>query len=295
MNRTYKVYMFALFGALGGLAGSFLHQHLLLDPLSAALGPGMRALYLALLGLLVGGCVGLFPSLVEGWGYYGLWGALRAGLTGAALGAIGGMIALPLAEWVHVHLGGGLPGRIVALAMLGLAVGTAEGINGGSRWWRGLCGGAIGGILAGLVLELLLPLQATHAASGILALLLIGLFIALLIALFVNVLADAWLEGLPGSKVDGQVYHLSKFLQPREAYFGSDKKGDVFIYVPDAEPRHATITLTPDGALLRHVASHGETRVDGLRINGRLLRDGEIFEIAHSRFRYRERRKAQLV
>jgi hypothetical protein len=295
VNRLYKVYLFAVFGALGGLAGSFLHQRFLLGVLGGQLAPGARLLYLALLGLLVGGAIGFVPSFLEALGCYSLRGAARSGLIGAILGAVGGMIALPLAELIHVLLGGGVLGRVVALALLGVAVGIAEGVNGGARWWRGVLGGAVGGMVAGLFLEMFLPLRATHADSGILALVLIGLFIALLIALFVNVLSEAWLEGLSGSKLSGQVYHLSKFRAPHEAIVGSDKKGTVFIWVPGAQPRHAAITLTASGTRLRNLTEAGEVRVDGAPVRERVLRDGEVVEIGGVRLRYLERRKPGLA
>lgn len=282
-------------GAFGGLVGSFLHHDLLLDALSQSLGFLTRLVYLAFLGILVGCSIGFFPSFSEGLGHFSLIGAVRSGLIGAILGAVGGMVALPLAELVHVQLGGGFRGRVPSLALLGLAVGAAEGINGGARWWRGFLGGGIGGVIAGATLEFLLPLQATRSGSSIIALILIGLFIALLIAVFVNVLSEGWLEGLPGSKVDGQIYHLSKFREPHEAILGSDKKGAVFIWVPDAQLRHASITLTAAGARLRHLAENGQTRVDGNPVKERLLRDGEVIEFGSARLKYRERRTTRLT
>jgi hypothetical protein len=137
--------------------------------------------------------------------------------------------------------------------------------------------------------------QSTHADSGIIALMLIGLSIALFISIFVNVLSDAWLEGLPGSKVDGRIYHLSKYRDPSEAVLGSGKQSGIYVYIPDAQERHATITLTRRGARLKHVANQGRTRINGNNTQEQMLSDHDVIEIGSSRLRYRERRKAVLL
>lgn len=291
MKRLSRVFLFCVYGTLGGLLASILHQYFLLDTLAGQLSTAQRLLYLGLLGAIVGAAIGFFPSFSEGRGNYSLGGALRVGVVGAILGAFGGLIALPLAEAIHIRIGGGLRSRIVALVLLGLTLGIAEGIVGGARAWRGILGGAVGGVAAGFILEKLLAYSGSHADSGILALMVIGCSISLSIALFVNVLAEAWLEGQPGSKVGGYVFHLSKFRRGEKAVIGSDKRGSVFIWIPDAEPTHAEIAIQTEGAVLRHVASSGETRVNGVPISERLLRNGDMIEVARARLRYRERRE----
>jgi hypothetical protein len=291
MGRLNKVYTVALLGALGGLAGSYLHQRLLLAPLAGMLAPAARLACLALLGLLIGAAIGFVPSFADGLGAFSLVRRLRAGLIGAGFGALGGLVALPLAEVLHVRLGGGVLGRALALAVLGCAVGVAEGLNGGARWWRGVLGGLAGGGFAGVCLEALLAFPASSGDSGIVALVLIGLCITLMIGLFVNVLAEAWLEG-QGGKLSGQLYHLGKFTAGSEAVIGSEKKGTVFIWVADAAPRHAAIALTPAGARLRSLEG-AVLRVDGNPVREHLLRDGEVIEVGSARLLYRERRRTQ--
>jgi|GEM_PF-2934161 len=291
MKRAKRIYTLSLYGALGGLMGSFLHQHLLLETLAGPLSPTMRRVYLALLGGVVGLAIGFFPSFSQGRGNYATGRAIRVGLIGAAFGGLGGAVALPSTEWLHIWLGGGIRGRAISLCLLGLAVGFAEMITGGARPWHGPFGGAIGGIMAGVFLELLLRYQFTYADSGIIALMIIGLFVALFIALFINILTEAWLEGQPGSKADKQIYHLGKFRDPLKAVLGSDKKGSVFIWIPNAQPHHAEITLLTGKARLRHIAEAGETRVNGIPVSERLLSDEDMIEIGHTRLKYRERRR----
>jgi hypothetical protein len=294
-HRLQKFYRYSLYGALGGFIASCLHQLLFLDTLSEPLEASARYKILAMLGCAVGASIGFFPSFIEGRGNYSLRGAFRSGLIGAALGCAGGAVALPLAEWIHLQLGGGFKGRMVALAILGFSIGIAEGLNGGARFWRGVAGGVVGGLLAGLGLELLLPVGFVRSQLGVIALILIGLSIASFIALFVNVLQDAWLEGQDGSKVSGQSYPLDKFREPSEAYLGSDQYGSIYIWIPDAQPRHASITLTSHGTRLRHRAPLGATLVNGAPVRERILRDGEIIEIGQAKLKYRERQRTALA
>lgn len=293
MKKLYRLYTFSLSGAAGGLIASLLHQYFLLDTLAGQLKLFNRYGYLAALGGLIGLSIGFFPTFVEGKGNYTLRGAIRTGILGAILGGLSGVIALPLSEWLHVYLGGGLKGRIIGWvtlgALMGTFVGIAEGKVGGARPWRGILGGIIGGGLAGIALEVLLTYRETHTNSGIFALVLLGLFISLFIALFVNLLSDAWLEGQSG-KVSGQIYHLGKFREPAQAFLGCAEK-NVFIYIPDAEKTHAAITLTSRGARLQHLADQGLTRVNGTPIKEHMLQDGESIEIAGATLKYRERRK----
>jgi hypothetical protein len=293
MKRLQRIFYFCLYGTFGGLLASYLHQYFLLDILAGNLSTTQRLFYLGLLGAIVGAAIGFFPSYSEGRGKYSFGGAVRVGIVGAVLGAIGGLIALPLAEAMHIGIGGGLKGRMTAFTFLGLTLGLAEGILGTASAWRGIVGGSVGGLLGGYLLERLLANSDSHAVSGILALMVIGCSISFSIALFVNVWADAWLEGQAGSSLAGHIFYLSKFRPGDKALMGADKKGSVFIFIPDAQNAHAEIAIQEEGVVLRHVASSSETRVNGVPINERLLRNGDMIEIARTSLRYRERREAR--
>lgn len=290
MKRLRRIYIFTLFGALGGVTGSLFHQYFLLDTLSQPLAFYDRILYLALLGALVGIPISFFPNFSERLGNYSLSGAMRSGLVGAFWGGIGGMIALPMAEILHRYLGGGYQGRPLAFALLGLTVGLSEGINGGARLWHGLMGGMCGGLIAGTILELSLTNSSTRYLSGILALTIVGASISFTLSVFVTLLSNAQLEGLPNCKFAGRIFQLAKFRSPNKAIMGSDKGRAVFICISDAEPLHAEISLTDSGALIKHIAEASETRINGSPIREYLLRDGDVIEIAHSAFRYKENR-----
>ena len=104
-----------------------------------------------------------------------------------------------------------------------------------ARYCRGACGDR-----RGAVLEIMLERQGTYSDGAIVALILLGVSISLFISLFVNVLSESWLEGLPGSKIAGQVYQLSRFHEPAEAYQGRNKKATCssgFLTRRSAKPR----------------------------------------------------------
>jgi hypothetical protein len=288
MRRWRRIYRFALLGACGGLIAAALHQWLLVDILSRPLDLRQRNLYHVLLGLLIGIPIGFFPRFAEGLSHYSVRRAMRSGLIGAIMGGVGGAFAVFAGEYLHGQLHGRIAGRAAAFALLGFMVGLAEGIAGGAQWWRGVTGGVAGGIIAGTLTELLL----SQPGIAIFALILLGLSISLFISLFTNVLLDAWLEGLPGSKVAGHIYQLSKFREPQEAILGESKSGEAFIWIPEAEERHAGIRLTRDGSILRHLAKDKETLVNGSPVSEHLLRDREEIELGSARLLYRERRGA---
>src|SRR5262249_18703285 len=83
-------------------------------------------------------------------------------------------------------------------------------------------------------------------------------------------------------------YHLTRFWQPTEAVIGSD--GKVFLWLAEAKPRHASLTITPRGTLLRHIAPSSETYVNDRPVQERILKNGDIIRVEQIRLRYRERR-----
>jgi Mg-chelatase subunit ChlD len=291
VRRFRKIYLFAVLGALGGATAAALHQLLLLDLFAKALAPLDHRIYDIFLGLVIGAPIGFFPSYLQGRSRYAFGRAIAAGLMGALLGAIGGMVVVPISEVLHQQLHGGVIGRAVAVGLLGLTLGCAEGLSGGERWWRSLAGGLAGGVIAGTLLEFMLERQSTYADSAIIALILLGLSISLSIALFVNVLTEAWLEGLPGSKMAGHVYQLSRFQEPNQAILGSSLKGGVYIWIPDAQDHHAAIALTRKGGRLRHLAKTDETLVNGHPVQEAALQDGDTIQIGSARLLFRQRRK----
>lgn len=289
MKRLRKIYISSLLGALGGLVASLLHQYLLLDLLAQPQALFDRLLYLALLGGLLGVTIGLVPNFSERLSNSSFSQALHSGLIGAFWGGLGGLLALPLAEILHGLLGGGYKGRPIAFALFGLALGIAEGFNGGSRLAHGILGGILGGLAAGAILEFLLADVQLPDISGLAALITVGAAMAFSIALVLTMLANARLEALKGSPFSGHIFYLGRFRDPHEAILGSDKTKSVFIHIKDAERQHAAISLTEAGARIRHLADTGDTYVNGNLIREAILNDSDIITIGCMSLVYKER------
>ena len=287
MNRLHRVYLFTMLGACGGLIAAVLHQWVILPlRVRAGEGPGRVAVDL-LLGIFIGASIGFLPRFSEALGRHNTKGALRATLYATGLAALGGLLAVPLGERLHHLLQGGFLGRACSVGLLGLALGLAEAYAGGSRLWRGVAGGLAGGFLAGIVLEFLVRALDPSPDSAIIALVLLGLLISLSVALFVHVRSEAFLEGLYGSKVYGHVYHVTRFHEPEEAVIGSS--GKVFLWLPDAEPSHASFTMTSRGGRLKNLVEGSMTLVNNHPVLEQYLKDGDVIQIGEARLRYRER------
>jgi pSer/pThr/pTyr-binding forkhead associated (FHA) protein len=63
----------------------------------------------------------------------------------------------------------------------------------------------------------------------------------------------------------------------------------VFLWLPDTEPRHATLTLTPQGVRLKHLGKAGDTYVNGEAVRERLLRHGDVIGLGEVRLRLCQR------
>lgn len=287
-TRLSLIYRQSLLGGLGALMGSAIHQSLVKASLHSSISETNPLLVNAFMGLIFGLSIALVPASIEGFRHYSLVQAIKRACIAATCGGLGAMIAAPCAEWLHASLGGGIVGRVVAWSLFGASIGTAEAINGGSQWWRAVFGGLLGGALGGFLLETYLDPSQQQSQFGVLAIFLVGFFIMTLLTVFVHLLSGAWLEGLEGSKVAGQVYQLGKFRAPAKAILGSAKAGSLLVWIPGAEARHASLSLTSTGTELKHLASAGHTLVNGNPVSRVVLREGDVIEIAGCRLRYRQ-------
>ena len=143
-------YDLALAGGLGGLFGLYLYVELV----------HAESVYVrdALAGLLIGGSLGVF---LNAYGPFrdGAWLKLaRAVAWGAPAAALGGAIGLVAGEVVIGLFRGGLLGRALSWAVLGLGIGLGQGLADRSR--ERLVYGLIGGGLGGLRRRLLVRVAA---------------------------------------------------------------------------------------------------------------------------------------
>ena len=182
MSRYTRFYIYGILGAIGGL---FAWQISNILGLSFA-----RSLFLSevIVGALMGLLIGFFIGFAEGIAGQNLLFGLRKSLISALLGAVGGAIALPLAEGVFLFVGGQAWTRPLGWAIFGLLTGLATGITGGAQMWKGGLGGLLGGLLGGALLEVTrLVFKDTLIGKGA-GLILLGTAVGVFIALIVFIL-----------------------------------------------------------------------------------------------------------
>ena len=285
MSRAMRIYYFAILGAIGGLfawqTSNYLGLSFFGNLYISELGVG------ALIGFLIGACIGLSDGLMTR-NYHQMWqSALASGLLGMAGGAIG----LPIAEAVFQMTGGMLFSRMIGWGIFGLAIGFAGGIKGGSQAWKSALGGLLGGALGVLLLEVFRTLVKSPVYGKGAGLLLLGAGIGGCIALFTYLLTRAWFEVTSG-KMQGTEFILDKFLKKGgpAAFIGSSSmKSDIVLPDPDIAPQHAILRGADTYFILKDL-SLGGTFIDGKKVEEAALRDGQTISLGHTKVVYREKR-----
>ncbi len=285
MSRRMRTYYFAILGAIGGLVGW---------QLSNLLGLSFTGnLYLseAVVGALIGLCVGFLIGAGEALINLTLGRALRTGVVAALLGLAAGAIGLPLGEMLFQFSGAGLLGRALGWGVFGLLIGLAEGLSGGSQAWKGALGGAIGGLIGGLLLEIAQQRLSQALFGKAAGMILLGASVGALIALIVVLLSRAWLEVTSG-KLKGAEFILDKFAKSGgpSAIVGSDAlKADIVLPDPDIAAQHAL--LSGDGArfTIKDMSTSG-TYLNARRVERAELFDRSVLRMGNTEMVYHEKR-----
>src|SRR5574341_552227 len=188
MSRNFRIYHYAILGAIGGLIAwrltesvGFLNQ---------------PSIYLSdlLLGAVVGLSIGFVIGLAEALLSQSLLRGLRSALVSGGIGLVAGALALPLAEFVFLAIGGQIIGRALGWGIFGALVGLSDGIFGGSQMWKSALGGFIGGLVGGLLLELAFRQFSNPLVGKVAGLMLLGATVGVFTALIVAALSRVWLE-----------------------------------------------------------------------------------------------------
>ncbi len=201
-----QVYFNAVLGGLGGLLG-----WAAVMKLGDVVSLQEMNLYLrdAIMGLVLGICIGFAIGGTDGLVVTRsmrrfLWGAC----VGAGLGAVGGLIGLPLGEWIFNLAGGGIWPRSIGWALFGMFVGASDGFAQmmPSKIRYGIFGGLLGGLIGGSTYEALVPILGLAWGSAI-GLILLGACIGALVGLVESLLRTAWLWFAMG-RLEGQTRTL---------------------------------------------------------------------------------------
>jgi hypothetical protein len=274
-------YDLALVGGLGALFGLYLYVELV----------KAESVYVrdALAGLLIGGSLGVFLSAYSAF-RDGAWLKLaRAVAWGAPAAALGGAIGLVAGEVVIGLLRGGLVGRALSWAVLGLGIGLGQGLADRSRQRLiyGLIGGGLGGLVGGFLFEWLRVALADRLdISQALGVVVLGAGLGLCLALVEQALRRAWVQVQSGRQ-EGRIYLLAR---PR-CRLGLDERAEIGIFGDPAVARqHAEIEATTTGYILRHLAPQAFTRVNGTAVRDlQSLKDGDRIELGKTLLIFRQR------
>jgi hypothetical protein len=276
-----QAYDLALAGALGALFGLYLYVELVFA----------QSVYIrdALAGLLIGGSLGVFLNAYSPL-RDGAWAKLaRTVAWGATAAALGGAIGLTAGEVVIGLLKGGLFGRALSWAILGLGIGLGQGLadRSSQRLVYGLVGGGVGGFLGGFLFEWLRVVLGDRLdLSQAVGIVILGAGLGLCLALVEQVLRRAWVQVQSGRQ-EGRIYLLAR----KKCRLGLDERAEIGIFGdPAVARRHAEIESTSEGFVLHHLADRATTRVNGQPVTDhRPLQDGDRIELGRTHILFRQR------
>lgn len=299
MALLLRIYLNAVFGALGGLLGWVLF---------GVFGDKQNSTFAQQLvgGALIGGLIGYLVVSVEAIRDHSLLRFCRLASYGVVLGALGGALGMRLGELVNYYLVHNLllaptlrsVGEIVSRGLgwmfLGLAVGLGEGIAARSlgKLSYGTLGGAIGGLVGGVLFGLLKELErgapgTNHVWGGAMGLVILGACIGAFSALVQGVFQPASVKVLRGWQ-EGREYPLLK----AESSLGRDESVDIPLFRDmRVEKRHALIQRDGNRFLLCNTQSPAEqTRVNDEPVSShRALRDGDRIQLGNIVLRFQMR------
>lgn len=299
MTLLVRVYLNAVFGALGGLIGWLLFG-VFGDRSYSSIGQQLLG------GALIGGMIGYLVVSVEAMRDRSYLRFCRLASYGVLLGALGGALGMWLGEQVNYYLVQSLlsastlrgVGEVVARGLgwmfLGLAVGLGEGIAARSlgKLSYGTLGGAIGGLVGGILFGVVKELErgapgTSHVWGGAMGLVILGACIGGLSALVQGVFEPASLKVLRGWQ-EGREYPLLK----SENSLGRDEAVDVPLFRDmRVEKRHALIRRLGNRIILRNNQSPPEqTRVNDEPVPlQRDLQDGDRIQLGNIVLRFQMR------
>jgi hypothetical protein len=185
---------------------------------------------------------------------------------------------------------GGLLGRAMSWAVLGLGIGAGQGLAYRTRAKLafGLLGGGLGGFVGGWLFEALRQAMGDRydVGQGV-GIALLGGGLGLGLALVEQALRRAWVQVLNGRQ-EGRSYLLGRGVSA----LGLDERAAVGLFGdPTVARQHAEIDGGPSGFTLRNLDSQGQTKLNGRTVTtgSEPLRDGDIIELGSTRLVFRNR------
>jgi len=242
-----------------------------------------------IVGALVGVLIGLFIGITEGALTRNPVQAIKAGIVGGLVGAVGGL-GLVLGEFLFQKVGAGILGRALGWGVFGAMIGLAEGFVGRSEIWKPILGGFIGGAFGGALLELA-RVQLNLVTGKAVGMVVLGAAIGLFISLIVVTLSRAWLEVTSG-KLKGTEFILDKFMHaggPAIAIGSSPLKSEIVLPDPDIAPQHAMLTGDGSQFTVKDMSLSG-TFINNKKIERAQLTNGQKIRMGNTEMVYHEKR-----
>ena len=318
LARTSLIYKNWFNLMFAGLFGAFV-AWALIEPHIDDYDYGSSESSLLLLLLLAGAFIGLMIGSMEGILARNLTRAIKAGLTGLAVGFGGGIVAIIIIGIVYTLLkgiGAGIIGydaasdpvnhfsgfilhviiRSILWAILGMTVGLGPGIGLKSKKlvFNGFIGGMIGGAIGGMLFD---PINyfvsgGTFdngvAISRAIGFCVLGASTGLMIGMVETLSKEAWLIMTIGF-LKGKQFIIYK----NPTVIGSSPKCEIYLFKdPDIEPTHAKINKLRDGYEIEDLNStRSGTLINGAKIKRQRLKNGDQVQIGKTTFTFSEKEK----
>ena len=247
--------------------------------------------WFVLIGLVIGVGLAIAEPLV---GHNGK-SALVRGMTGAALGALGGFVCSLFVNQVYNFLQGDTEGftlqqvfaRGVAWSILGAFLALAPGIA--MRNWKkfllGLAGGAIGGLLGGFLFDPICELTGSDVPARCVNIFGLGVGAAVATALLEEAAKQGWLKVATGV-ITGKQFILYR----NPTVIGSSPKTEIYLFKdPTVAPKHAAINGVGGEFLL--TALNGATvLLNGRPVQQQRLKNGDQIRVGNTIFLFGSKR-----
>lgn len=265
-----------------------------------------------IIGLIFGFIVGLMMGCAEAVSGLSPKDARKAILSGALVGAGGGILGLSFGQAVYnpLHAMAGrditagffsfmleLVGRGFGWALIGGFVGLSQGIATGSpkKMVNGAIGGFLGGGIGGSTFQMMVFMNEAGAIAfrvemiRFVAFSITGASIGLFIGFIEEVAKQAWLIRLVGRN-EGKEYTLYK----QVTTLGRSEVVDIPVFTdPDVAERHAAISVQGRQYFIEDLGSSFGTSVNGTKVTKQPLRDNDTISIGKTRFLFRDKMTAR--
>ncbi len=266
---------------------------------------------LAVLGMIVGGCMGLGLGAAEGINSGSSRQFIRNTFIGLTIGMLGGLVGIYIGQMAYGLIAGHvsldqnpgilgfarqLLGRTIGWALWGIVIGAAQGVATGSlkRISLGASGGIIGGAIGGLAFEILgTVLGSVGLMTGevlrLLGFTAIGAGIGLFSALAQEMFKQAWVKVLVG-RGEGREFQIAK----PTTVIGRDELADIPLFgdqqiakrhvlIQQAQGRHTAVAAAPGLAFA----------VNGQMLASAPLKDGDLIRISSRELEFHEKASRQ--